>query len=298
MTDFHIRHATTYHYTRPVSFGEHRLIIRPRDSHALRLVSATLTIEPAAKVKWSFDIFGNSIARAIFAAPANTMHIVSELILQRFAGIESGWEIAPNARLYPFGYSQSEQIDLGGSHYCQYGDPQGNLSAFARSFITSPGMPTIDLLRAINAHIRANFSYFRRADEGTQAPLDTMARRTGTCRDFAMLMIEMVRALGMGARFVTGYLYVPARDNGQDNGVVGGGATHAWLEVYLPGAGWIEFDPTNGIESSNDLIRVAVTRDASQAIPISGSFTGNPSDFISLEVSVNVEQMAEGLCGR
>lgn len=293
MNCFHIRHATTYRYVSPVIFGDHRLIIRPRDSHALRLVSATLAIEPHAIVKWSFDIFGNSVARATFGEASDTMSIISELEVQRFAPMEVGWEIDPAAQNYPFAYSPGEIMDLGGTNHCQYADPEGRLIDFARSFIAPSPMLTIHPLRAINRHIRAHFSYARRDDEGTQPPLETLARGSGTCRDFAMLMIEMVRCLGFGARFVTGYLYVPSLDQG-GAGLIGGGATHAWLEVYLPGAGWIEFDPTNGIESSEDLIRVAVTRDAFQAIPISGSFSGTRSDFISLQVDVSVVQAENG----
>jgi transglutaminase-like putative cysteine protease len=98
-------------------------------------------------------------------------------------------------------------------------------------------------------------------------------------------MMEAARALGLAARFISGYLYSPATDNG---GNVGGGATHAWVQIYLPGAGWMEFDPTNGIVGNRDLIRVAVVRDPAQAIPISGSWTGTPSDYLGMTVDVTI----------
>ena len=290
MTSFRVRHETVYSYARPVAFGEHRLMIRPRDSHVLRLRSATLLVEPAASVRWSFDIFGNSIARLRFAAPASRLRIVSELDVQRYFNSSTMLEIDADARNYPFVYSPADRIDLGGADRCHYPDPRGELAAYARGFVTPAPLATIDLLRAINAAIRSRFGYARRDDEGTQAPLETLARGGGTCRDFATLMVEIVRALGFGARFVTGYLYDPALDGGIA-GVLGGAATHAWLEIYLPGAGWIEFDPTNGLEGSEELIRVAVTRDAFQAVPVAGNFTGSAADFLSLAVSVTVRQM-------
>jgi transglutaminase-like putative cysteine protease len=240
-------------------------------------------------VKWSFDVFGNSVARVTFGAPAAQLRIVSELSVQRYAAAATTFEIDPEALSYPFIYSPSDRIDLGGSDRCQYPDPRGELEAFARGFVLERPTATIDLLRSINAGIKSRFGYARRDDEGTQTPLETLGRGAGTCRDFAMLMIEAVRALGFGARFVTGYLYDPSSDNGPARSV-GGDATHAWLEVYVPGAGWIEFDPTNGLAGGEDLIRVAVTRDASQALPVAGKFTGLPSDFLSLNVSVSVRQ--------
>ena len=290
MTSFRVRHETVYSYARPVNFGEHRLMIRPRDSHALRLNSATLLVEPAAAVRWSFDVFGNSVARLRFNAPAQRLRIVSELDVQRYFTSSAMLEIDAQARNYPFVYSPADRVDLGGADRCHYPDPRGELVAYARSFVPPAPLATIDLLRAINASMNSGFSYARRDDEGTQAPLETLARGGGACRDFATLMVEVVRALGFGARFVTGYLHDPALD-GAASGVVGSAATHAWLEIYLPGAGWIEFDPTNGLEGSEALIRVAVTRDASQAVPVAGNFTGSASDFQSLAVSVTVRQM-------
>ena len=289
MTSFRVRHETVYSYARPVGFGEHRLMIRPRDSHVLRLNSATLLVEPAATVRWSFDVFGNSVARLRFNAPAQSLRIVSELDVRRYFSSSTMLEIDADARNYPFVYSPADRIDLGGADRCHYPDPRGELVAYARSFAPPAPIATIDLLRTINASIRNSFSYARRDDEGTQTPLETLARGGGTCRDFATLMVEVVRALGFGARFVTGYLHDPALYGG-GSGIVGGAATHAWLEIYLPGAGWIEFDPTNGLEGSEALIRVAVTRDASQAVPVSGNFTGAASDFLSLFVSVTVRQ--------
>ena len=141
--------------------------------------------------------------------------------------------------------------------------------------------------------IKEGFAYERRIAWGTQSPRQTLASGRGSCRDFATLMMEAARALGFAARFVSGYLYVPDRDGGDVN--LGGGSTHAWCQVYLPGAGWVEFDPTNGIVGSRDLIRVAVARDARQAVPLHGSYFGDALDDEGMVVSVVVRALPEGV---
>ena len=149
-------------------------------------------------------------------------------------------------------------------------------------------MPTYNLLSNINGAIKAEFVYSQRYAEGTQTPIETLEKKAAACRDFALLFIEAVRSLGFGARFVTGYLYDPALDGGR--AMQGAGATHAWADVYLPGAGWVEYDPTNGLIAGRELIRVAVTRDPSQAIPIAGSFSGTSSGLSGIPVEVTVTQ--------
>jgi transglutaminase-like putative cysteine protease len=190
-------------------------------------------------------------------------------------------------------------VDLLPTLQCHYPDPEGAVSAWVRQFVDSGGVDTQELLVRITRAIKAQLVYQPRAIHGTQAPTETLALGSGTCRDFALLMIEAVRSLGMAARFVTGYLYDPSMDEaGRDagpgarpdarNGLVGSGATHAWVQVYLPGAGWVEFDPTNGLVGGAHLIRVAVARDPRQAMPLSGSYHGYASDFIEMLVDVRV----------
>src|SRR5262249_26665054 len=145
--------------------------------------------------------------------------------------------------------------------------------------------PTGRLLMTLTHGIKEGFTYTRRAEHGTQEPVATVRIGRGSCRDFALLMIESVRSLGFAARFVSGYLHVPSRDGPE---YVGGGSTHAWCQVYLPGAGWVEFDPTNGIIGNRDLIRVAVARDPSQAVPLSGTYVGNSEDELGMKVEVSV----------
>jgi transglutaminase-like putative cysteine protease len=130
----------------------------------------------------------------------------------------------------------------------------------------------------MTATIRREIRYATREAEGTQTPVEALERGAGTCRDFALFMMEAARSLGFAARFASGYIY--------DDQAVGGGATHAWVQVYLPGGGWVEFDPTNALVGGQKLVRVAVTRDPRQAIPVSGTWTGTPSDFLGMTVDV------------
>ena len=239
-----VRHATTYSYARPVALGPHRLMLRPRDSHDMRLVSAELTLSPPGNTRWMYDVFGNSVALVEFTQPAAKLSIVSTLKIERY-GIEGPvFPIAPEAEFYPFIYSSSDRVDLGRLLEQHYPDPDGVLARWADSFVTSRPMRTIDLL---HRHERGARSPPSSMPSGTRAARSRRSRRckrkTGACRDFAMTFIEAARHLGLGARFVSGYLYDPALDKGTATQATA--ATHAWAEVYLPGAGWIEYDPTD-----------------------------------------------------
>ncbi len=283
-----VRHLTTYRYGRPVAFGPHRLMLRPRDSHDLRLVRTELTLSPPARMRWLHDVFGNSVAIADFTGEANELVIESVLHLERYALERPVFELEDDAKTYPFVYSSEDRADLGRMLERHTPDPNGVIDEWARGFVMSKQTDTLALLADINTGIKRQFTYSTRDEEGTQTPLDTIERGSGTCRDYAFLMMEAVRSLGFGARFVTGYLYDPKLDNGGDNGTLGAGATHAWCEIYLPGAGWVEYDPTNAIIGGEALIRVAVTRDPSQASPISGSYDGELNDYLGMDVAVTV----------
>ena len=264
------------------------MMLRPRDSHDLRLLAATLTIDPAPEsLRWLHDVFGNSVAVASFTQQAAVLKIESLLDLEHFESDEPDCPIETYAETYPFAYSAEDVPDLHRSIERQYPDQIHEVDLWVRRFVNSEGETnTLAMLTAMTQAIKAEFRYAVRLAEGCQPPVETLNLKSGSCRDFALLMMEAVRALGLAARFVSGYVYVPAADNGDRN--VGGGATHAWLQVYLPGAGWMEFDPTNGLVGNCDLIRVAVVRDLSQAVPISGNWTGAPADFIGMEVDVRV----------
>jgi transglutaminase-like putative cysteine protease len=232
------------------------------------------------------DVFGNSVAQVEFSQAASELLIVSNLEIERYGLRRPVFPIAPEAQMYPFVYSSNDRSDLGRLVERHYPDPHGVLETWAKRFVSQQPLPTYNLLSNMNGAIRSEFAYAERYEEGTQTPIETLEKKSGSCRDFALLFIEAVRSLGFGARFVTGYLYDPALDGGQ--AMQGAGSTHAWADVYLPGAGWVEYDPTNGLIAGENLIRVAVTGDPSQAIPISGSFRGTGSDYLGISVDVTV----------
>jgi transglutaminase-like putative cysteine protease len=287
LTILAVHHVTTYRYKRPVGFGEHRIMFRPRDSYDQRLLESRLTITPQpASVRWIHDVFGNCVALARFSGRAAELRFESHIQLAHSPWNAPDFQIDEHAKTYPTAYDAEELPDLARSMEPHYPDPDRVVHDWARKFLKI-GRPTDtgSLLMTLTCAIRESFTYVRRIEAGTQTPTETLSLGRGTCRDFALLMIEAVRSLGFAARFVSGYLYVPDRDGASH---VGGGATHAWCEIYLPGAGWVEFDPTNGIIGNRDLIRVAVARDPRQAVPLSGTWIGFPTDYIGMEVDVTV----------
>ncbi len=293
MTMLTVEHTTVYRYARPVALHEHRLMCRPRDSHDLRLIETGLTITPAASVRWLHDVFGNSIAIASFEEEATDLSFVSMFHAEHFPNEPQKLEVEEFARYLPFNYSVQEIADLGRTSERHYPDPLHRVDLWAKSFVLrEEGNPeTLDVLMAMNAAIKEQFAYARREEMGVQTPEETLDKGSGSCRDFAVFMMEAVRSLGLAARFVSGYLYDASLVGAEvDEGaeVVGGGATHAWMQVYLPGAGWVEFDPTNALFGGRNLIRVAVARDASQAVPLTGSFTGASNDYLGMSVDVKV----------
>jgi len=279
-----IHHKTEYRYAYPVAFGEHRIMLRPRDGHDLRVKSCVLDITPKPmRLRWIHDVFGNSVAIATFDERADLLAFTCKVTIDHNPADEFALTPDDPAFFYPFLYDSEEFPDLRQFVTPNYSDPDGELSAWARNFLDDEApTPTFRILSGITHGIRENFAYRRRHERGTQHPLDTLQTGSGTCRDYALLMIEALRRLGIAARFVSGYLYTG--DRAHD----GGGSTHAWVQVYLPSAGWIEFDPTNGIVGTRDLIRVAVARDPSQAIPLHGTYLGAAGAFDEMEVNINV----------
>jgi transglutaminase-like putative cysteine protease len=280
-----LHHKTTYRYRAPVGLDPHRLMLRPRESHELRLISNDVVVTPAATMTFAQDVFGNSVATASFQAQADTLVIESTAKLELNTAAWPIFDIAASAIFYPFRYSADDRIDLGAMMIPQHADPAGRLRTWAQSFVLSNPADTLSLLKDVNANIASWISYQSRDDEGTQAPLETLDRRWGSCRDFAVLFAEAVRSLGFGARIVSGYLYNPDQ---LSRGSRDTGSTHAWAEVYVPGAGWITFDPTNRSFGGFNLIPVAVARDIHQIMPVTGSFVGKADAFLGMGVEVCV----------
>jgi transglutaminase-like putative cysteine protease len=286
MPFLNLSHATTYTYSQLATFGEHRLMVRPRESYDQHLIDATLTIDPEpCNIRWLQDVFGNSVAIATFDKRATQLHIESQARVLHHPIEPQDVHIEDYARDYPFTYSSEDMPDLLRSIERQHLDPLRQIDHWARRFINAGGQTsTLAMLTDMTAAIRKEFTYVPRQQKGTQTPIETLATGKGTCRDYATLMIEAVRALGFAARFVSGYVYSPT---GRRR-ATGGGNTHAWVRVYLPGSGWVEFDPTNGIIGTTGLIRVAVARDIYQAVPISGTWSGFPGSFLDMSVSVDI----------
>jgi transglutaminase-like putative cysteine protease len=292
MTILTVRHLTIYRYRQPVAFGEHRLMLRPREGHDQRLLDLAIDITPRpADLRWVHDVFGNSVAVARFAGRARELRFSSTVRLDHLPLRALDFKLEDHAQTYPFSYGIEEIPDLARSIERHFPDPDHEVDRWARRFLHSDRpTATFGLLERMTNAIHGDFTYIARHERGIQEPTKTLKLGSGTCRDFAVLMIEAVRSLGLAARFVSGYLYVPAADGA---GHVGGGATHAWVRVYLPGAGWVEFDPTNGIVGNRDLIRVAIARDPRQALPLHGTWFGFPADHLGMTVEVSVTSAAE-----
>src|SRR5271170_2473338 len=280
-----IRHKTTYRFHTPVSPGPHRLMLRPRESRDLRLISSKVVVKPAAVVTWAHDVFGNAVATATFQTMSTCIVFDSLAELQLDSVAWPVFEIAASAIFYPFRYSDDEWTDLGALVVPQYPDETGRLRSWTQQFVRSNPTDTLALLKDLNAGVSQAIRYQSREDEGTQSPVDTLDRGWGSCRDFAVLFAEMARSLGFGARIVSGYLYNPGQ---RSVGSGDAGSTHAWAELYVPGAGWITFDPTNRSVGGFNLIPVAVVRDIRQAMPVSGSFLGMTNAFAGMSVEVLV----------
>ncbi len=286
-----VTHRTEYRYIKPVRLLAHRLMLRPRDSHDLRLLETSLVVSPpTASTRWAHDVFGNSVCFLRFPEGKTTerLSIVSTLDLRHYP-TRAELPLDPRAEAFPFSYTSEEVPDLARLIERHYADPERVVDEWAHRFLNT-GQPTgtLAMLTAITQAIKQEFHYEGRRAEGTNEPRITLASGTGACRDLALLMIEAVRSLGLAARFVSGYLY-DERLVGQEEPAIGGGATHAWCEVYLPGAGWVEFDPTNGWVAGRNLIRVSVARTPQQAVPVSGSFLGEAESFGDMSVDVEVQ---------
>jgi transglutaminase-like putative cysteine protease len=285
-----VRHLTRYRYRQPVSLGEHRMMFRPRESYDQRLIETRLIITPEpVSLRYFHDVFGNTIGVARFSGRAK------ELVFESFNRLDH----QPDETLgntsrensvdsFPFIYEQQDLPDLHPSMERAYPDPDRVLEKWAKRFLEQPERVTAhNVLAAMTGAIHEELAYLGRPSGPPQSPLETLSLGRGTCRDFAVLMQEAARTLGLAARFVSGYLYSPKYDPAHTQRR-GGGNTHAWVRIYMPSGGWVEFDPTNGLVGNRDLIRVAVTRDASQAVPLSGTWQGFPSDYLGMDVEVDV----------
>ena len=282
-----VRHATVYRYSEPVGLGEHRMMFRPRESHDLRLIRTSLAIMPEpVQLRWLHDPFDNSVAVAAFEGTTCELRFESTVTLEHFESTVPEYPVEDSAKTYPFRYSDEDFCNLGRGLTNIY--PTAHTSAWALQFLDpDTSTATMKILRSMTRGIREQFTYARRVEKGVQSPEETLRSRSGSCRDFAVLMMEAARSLGIATRFVSGYIYVPVDTDG-----VGGGNTHAWIQAYLPGAGWIDFDPTNSIVGNRNLIRVGMAWTPDQVMPLCGTYEGSVDAFAGMDVSVTVTQVA------
>lgn len=287
-----VRHLTVYRYSEPVRLGEHRMMFRPRESHDLRLIRTSLDIQPhPAGLRWLHDVFDNSVAIATFGGATTELRFDSVVTLEHLETALPDYALETQAQTYPFSYPDDEAPDLVRARTRHY--PGDDVSRWAARFLSSAGATdTMALLEAMTLGIKDEFAYVRRPEKGVQRPEETLRRRSGSCRDFALFMMEAVRSLGLAARFVSGYIFVPDLPEADQAPTVSGGATHAWMQVYLPGAGWVDCDPTNRMVGNRNLIRVAVAWDHGNALPLWGSFHGSASSCLGMDVHVSVVEIA------
>ena len=283
-------HVTTYRYRQPVVFGEHRMMLRPRDASDQRVLEARLDISPEPKsLRFVQDAFGNHLGIARFSDRSKELSFESTVRLEHSPPDVASLEIEDYARTFPFDYSAGEMPDLARYIERHHPDPGKEVGRWARRSLPPGGsVGTFELLAGLTQGINQGFGYRRREAKGIQEPLETLQLGHGSCRDFAMLMIEAARALGLAARFASGYLAVPLDYPEEPVSGSARGSTHAWAQIYLPGTGWIDFDPTSGKAGKIDLVTVAVVRDPQHAIPLHGTFIGFPSDPLGMEVEVSV----------
>jgi transglutaminase-like putative cysteine protease len=281
-----VHHSTTYRYKEPVGLGEHRMMFRPRASHDLRLIRTGLLITPQpVQLRWLHDPFDNSVAVATFEGTTTELRFESTVTLEHFESSMLEYPLEEYARTYPFRYSDEDFPSLSNALANHY--PGQGVSTWALQFLDpADTTATMKMLRAMTCGIRKEFAYTRRSEKGVQTPEETLQTGRGSCRDFAVLMMEASRSLGVAARFVSGYIFMP-----NSSGQVGGGATHAWMQAYLPGAGWIDFDPTNSIVGNRNLIRVAVAWSPEQVLPLWGTYAGSPEAFLGMDVTVTVTEV-------
>jgi transglutaminase-like putative cysteine protease len=280
-----VSHSTVYRYREPVVLGEHRMMFRPRESHDLRLIQSKLLISPRpAELRWLHDPFDNSVAIATFEGTTTELSFESAVTLEHFDSTQPEYPLEDDARTYPFRYSDEDFPNLTRALTPLFDSPE--VSRWALRFLdASESSETMTILRTMTRSIQEEIQYTQRVEKGVQNPTETLKNRRGSCRDFAVLMMEAARSLGIAARFVSGYIFTPDAEN-----LAGGGATHAWMQAYLPGAGWIDFDPTNSIIGNRNLIRVAVAWSPEHVLPLWGTFSGPPDSFISMDVKVLVAE--------
>jgi transglutaminase-like putative cysteine protease len=286
MKRLHIEHTTTYRYARPVSFGRHRLVLRPREGHDCRIERMDLRLAPAHRLVWTRDVFGNQVALVDWLEPADVLTIANDVIVERLAP-PPGDEWGPHWRVpLPVEYDPLESAIAQVYQTPSFLECAAQVRQWLNQAVTPDPDDAEATILALCALVFRTVGYQRRYDKGVQDPSCTIARATGSCRDMATLMMDAARLLGMAARFASGYLHGAAS-------IAGHGSTHAWVEVYLPALGWRGFDPTIGAATSLNHVVTGVSSHPRGVMPVSGGFIGAPADYQGMFVGVKTEQFGQ-----
>jgi transglutaminase-like putative cysteine protease len=276
-------HETCYTYSQPVRFLTHRLVLRPREGHDVRLHSMNLATSPPATIRWHRDMLDNSIALADFGELSSELRIHSEFTISV--------PPAPMEKLPPIFVPHPSLLagieQLVATPYLQYIYPPE--VSHLRQWFTATGLApspgkTSAIFDDLAILIHRVIAYNRREEHGVQSPAETLRLATGSCRDMAVLMIETSRSLGYPARFVSGYLE-------STNSKVGRGSTHAWAEIYLPEHGWTGYDPSIGRRVGPGHIAVGVSHHPRGVMPVSGGFNGLSGTGSSLKVNITTRRL-------
>jgi len=282
MRRLNISHVTEYQFSALVTLLPHRLLLRPRENHNLRIESSTLDIFPAHSLQWKRDVLDNSVALVSFFEMANRLRIASNIVIQHYEDNPFDFLVDDYAVNHPFDYADTERIELAPFLQAVYPDDREAVRGWMDGSGLSRPQETFMLLDQMNRRIAGQFFYQMREEPGVQSPALTLALNSGSCRDFAALFMESCRHLGLASRFVSGYLFTSEFDTNN-------ASTHAWTEVYLPGAGWKGFDPASGEVVGNRHIATAVARHPEAVPPVAGSFIGlggyHPTPFVAVRVS-------------
>ena len=263
-------------------------MMRPREGHGLRLERFSFNISPPHRLRWIRDVQENNIGIVDFIEPAAELVIEGEFFLDVCEENPFNFVIVPQAAEYPFSDEHelcSELLPLSRNIYVRDVD---RIRDWLNPF-WHPGkrVDTLGLLQELNTAIFRLFRHRRRTEKGVQSPAETLENKSGSCRDLATLFMEACRHLGLAARFVSGYMYSPE--------ITGRMSMHGWAETYLPGAGWIGFDPSWGILAASQYIPVAASRDSEHAPPISGTYFGTAGAFLRMQVDLYVRQLKDVL---
>lgn len=285
-----IDHTTEYRYRRSVGLTPHRLRLHPRGVPGLRILRSELRIHPGSHaLRWSLDAEGNVLGLATFPDESTILRIESSLLLDQRITNPFDFLLEGRALRLPLSYDERERQFL--APFLQSSDPESarEVSILLEPFLrgVSAKDSTLDFLTAFNRAIPALFRYSLRHEPGVQTAEETIIRREGTCRDFAHLFIESVRAAGLAARYVSGYLC-------SSPGSLGENHTHGWCEVYLPGAGWRGFDPTNGVLAGAHHVAVATSLIAGDIPPVEGSYCGENGLLEAHDVIISARELLPG----